>query len=95
MISPTEFLSSASLYRRLRKTISQKVLICLSLSLFGLNLTFLIGIDRTETYGSCVAAAVFIHYFLLASFAWTFVEAILQYMRLGFPMLPTYCFSFW
>lgn len=67
--------------RRLRKTNSQKVLICLAVSLLGLNLTFLIGIKQVHPPIACYTVAATLHYFLLCSFAWMLVEAILQYLR--------------
>ena len=68
-------------FRRLRKTNSQKVLVCLAVSLLGLNLTFLLGIRQVHPRIGCYIVAAALHYFLLCSFAWMLVEAILQYLR--------------
>ena len=64
-------------YRRFRKTNSQKVLALLAMCLLARDITFVAGIDRTEPQAGCVAVAIILHYFLLCSFAWIFVEAIL------------------
>ena len=71
-------------FRRLRKTNSQKVLVCLAVSLLGLNLTFLLGIRQVHPRIGCYIVAAALHYFLLCSFAWMLVEAILQYLRIFF-----------
>ena len=36
----------------------------------GILLVFGIGIDRAETFGGCVTASVFIHYFTLVAVMW-------------------------
>lgn len=57
------------------------MLICLAVSLLALNLTFLIGVEQTGAPIVCTAIAVALHYFLLCSFSWMFVEAVLMYHR--------------
>ena len=73
--------ASSFYFRRFRKKNSQKVLIFLAVCLLARDVVFMVGIERTETYAGCVTVAVLLHYFLLCSFAWMFVEAIIQYLR--------------
>lgn len=69
------------IFKRMRQALSQKVLFNLSLALLLLYVTFLVGIERTENTVACTIVAILQHYFLLSSFAWMAVEAILQYFR--------------
>ncbi|XP_071959452.1 adhesion G-protein coupled receptor G6-like [Antedon mediterranea] len=67
--------------KSLRKLQPQKILLNLCASLTCLYITFICGID-TATPGTvpCIAIAVLLHYFLLASIAWTAVEAANMYL---------------
>ncbi len=40
------------------------------------------GIERTSNENACIAVAALLHYFLLVSFAWMLVEAVLQYLTM-------------
>ena len=55
------------------RNLAGKNLMCLVFSLFWAQLLFLVGIGRTENYGSCVFIAALIHYMFLASFSWMHV----------------------
>jgi len=68
-------------YRKLRQNPFQKVLANLALAILASNLIFLIGIERTENAAGCIAVAALLHYFILVSFSWMFVEAFMQYKR--------------
>ncbi|XP_071957584.1 adhesion G-protein coupled receptor G6-like [Antedon mediterranea] len=67
--------------KSLRKLQPQKIMLNLCASLTCLYITFICGID-TATPGTvpCIAIAVLLHYFLLASIAWTAVEAANMYL---------------
>ncbi|ESO88055.1 hypothetical protein LOTGIDRAFT_126903 [Lottia gigantea] len=52
-------------------------------------IVFLAGINQTDDYGGCIAVAVLLHYFILASFMWMLMEGILQYL-LFVRVLGTY-----
>ena len=43
---------------------------------------FVVGINRTEVYGGCVAVSVLIHYFTLVAVLWMTAEAILMFQKL-------------
>lgn len=45
-------------------------------------LVFVIGIDRTESFGGCVAVSVLIHYFTLAAVMWMGAEAVLMFQKI-------------
>eukprot|EP00794_Sanderia_malayensis_P014271 gene14271-15758_t len=62
-------------FRKLRKTLPSRILICLSLSLLATMLIFLGGSLVRSTIG-CETIAVLLHYFVLASFCWMNVEAL-------------------
>ncbi|KAL3856102.1 hypothetical protein ACJMK2_015297 [Sinanodonta woodiana] len=69
------------IFRNLRKGRGQKTLVCLCFAMMGSAILFLVGIDRTETYGGCITVSVLLHYFILASFMWMLIEGIVQYLR--------------
>ncbi|KAK3607732.1 hypothetical protein CHS0354_040642 [Potamilus streckersoni] len=69
------------IFRNLRKGRGQKTLVCLCFAMLGSAILFLVGIDRTETYGGCITVSVLLHYFILASFMWMLMEGMLQYLR--------------
>ncbi|GIY80897.1 adhesion G-protein coupled receptor G6 [Caerostris darwini] len=70
------------LFRKWRKDAKHKVLFNLSLALACFLLLFLAGIERRGSRRGCMAVAVLLHYFMLASFAWMLVEAFMQYLSL-------------
>jgi hypothetical protein len=47
--------------------------------LIGAQLTFLIGIDRTTPNLACHVSALFLYYFLLASFMWMLIDGWILY----------------
>ena len=60
-----------------------RVLVQLSLSLLLLNVAVLLSnLKGTVSPEACTAIAVLIHLFLLSSFCWMFVEALLLYQLL-------------
>ena len=57
------------------------VLLHLSLALLAVDIIVLAGVDQTSNYGGCCAVAALLHYFLLVSFLWMLVEAVIQYLK--------------
>ncbi|GFY34950.1 adhesion G-protein coupled receptor G4 [Trichonephila clavipes] len=70
------------LFRKWRKDSKHKMLFHLSLALICFLLLFIFGIMKKEPKYGCITIAVFLHYFMLASFAWMLVEAFMQYLSL-------------
>ncbi|XP_052814006.1 uncharacterized protein LOC128241063 [Mya arenaria] len=68
-------------FKHLRNGRGQQVLINLSVSMLCSAILFLVGVERTESRGGCIAVAALLHYFILVSFMWMLVEGILQYLR--------------
>ncbi|CAL1285037.1 unnamed protein product [Larinioides sclopetarius] len=66
-------------FRKWRSELRHKVLFSLSLSLFFFLIIFLYGIERLGSMYGCMTVAMLLHYFMLATFSWMIVEAILQY----------------
>lgn len=54
----------------------------LSITLLITELTFMLGMDRTDTPFLCGLTAGFLHFFLLAAFIWTFLESFDLYVNL-------------
>ncbi|XP_016085130.1 adhesion G-protein coupled receptor G4-like [Sinocyclocheilus grahami] len=73
-----------TLLEKLRRDYPSKILLNLSLALLGLNLVFLLNswISSFGIYGLCIAVAVTLHYFLLASFTWMGLGAVNMYFAL-------------
>ncbi|XP_058884007.1 uncharacterized protein LOC117405720 [Acipenser ruthenus] len=72
-------------FEKIRKDYPSKILIQLCTALLFLNLVFLIDswiALYKDVPGLCVAVAVFLHYFLLASFTWMGLEAFHMYLAL-------------
>ena len=69
------------LCRKFRKGQIQIALLNLSIALIVVNLLVLLGVDRTSNHIGCIIVAALLHYFLLVSFAWMLIEAILQYYK--------------
>ncbi|XP_007890026.2 adhesion G-protein coupled receptor G2, partial [Callorhinchus milii] len=71
-------------FEKLRRDYPSKILINLCTALLFLNMVFLIDswISAYEVNGLCIAVAVFLHYFLLASFTWMSLEAFHMYLAL-------------
>ncbi|KAL5017883.1 hypothetical protein ScPMuIL_003605 [Solemya velum] len=81
------------LFRTMRTSRGQKVLFNLSLSMLCSMVVFVVGIDRAEHRAGCIVVAVLLHYFILVTFMWMLVEAILQYLALV-KILGTYIPNF-
>ncbi|NXP38014.1 AGRG2 protein, partial [Leiothrix lutea] len=71
-------------FEKIRRDYPSKILIQLCAALLLLNLVFLLDswIALYDTRGLCIAVAVFLHYFLLASFTWMGLEAFHMYLAL-------------
>ncbi|XP_032881903.1 adhesion G-protein coupled receptor G6 isoform X2 [Amblyraja radiata] len=71
-------------FDKLRRDYPSKILMNLSTSLFFLNFIFLINgwIASFNIAGLCIAVAVLLHFFLLASFTWMGLEAVHMYIAL-------------
>ncbi|KAK8770196.1 hypothetical protein V5799_013339 [Amblyomma americanum] len=71
-------------FKKWRKGTGHQILFNLCLSLLGALASF-VALSalpkRRASLASCTCVGVALHYFLLVSFAWTFVEALLQYLR--------------
>ncbi|KAH3752392.1 uncharacterized protein LOC127848548 [Dreissena polymorpha] len=81
------------IFKHLRNGRGQQVLVNLSVSMLCSAILFLVGMDRTSSYGGCIAVAVLLHYFILVSFMWMLVEGVLQYLRFV-KVLGTYIPNF-
>lgn len=71
-----------NVFRKLRQKDVTKYHIQLCCALIGMLLVFVIGIDRTENFGGCVAVSVLIHYFTLAAVMWMGAEAVLMFQKI-------------
>ncbi|KAL5010499.1 hypothetical protein ScPMuIL_012804 [Solemya velum] len=80
-------------FREMRASRGQKVLFYLALSMLCSMIVFIVGINRTEHRIGCIIVAVLLHYFILVTFMWMLMEAILQYLRLV-KVLGTYIPNF-
>lgn len=83
------FFTQKSLHRKSKASDATKILINLFVAMFTLNLSFLINesIANLGNFGACVAMAATMHYTMLATFTWFFMEAIHLYFNLW--KLPT------
>ncbi|CAL1269308.1 unnamed protein product [Larinioides sclopetarius] len=70
------------IFRKWRAQLKHKILFNFSLSLFLFLFLFLIGAQKKHWNYGCLAIAILLHYFVLASFSWMLVEAYLQYLIL-------------
>ncbi|XP_076368163.1 uncharacterized protein LOC143255804 [Tachypleus tridentatus] len=68
-------------FRKWRKGIGHQTLCNLAVALLGSLVIFLIGINKKHGPGPCMLSAVLLHYFLMVSFGWMLVEAVVQYLR--------------
>ncbi|XP_022246261.1 uncharacterized protein LOC106460925 [Limulus polyphemus] len=68
-------------FSKWRKGIGHQTLCNLAVALLGSLVIFLIGINKKHGQGLCMLSAVLLHYFLMVSFGWMLVEAVLQYLR--------------
>ena len=69
-------------YRGLRLSLQRKILIQLCISMLGLYLAFLIGIDSTHSEIGCLIVAACLHYFVVTTILWMGVEARHMYITL-------------
>ncbi|KAH3774761.1 hypothetical protein DPMN_176154, partial [Dreissena polymorpha] len=81
------------MFKHLRNGRGQHALVNLSAAMLCSAILFLVGMDRTSSYGGCIAVAVLLHYFILVSFMWMLVEGVLQYLRFV-KVLGTYIPNF-
>ncbi|CAK6957153.1 adhesion G-protein coupled receptor G2-like isoform X1 [Scomber scombrus] len=72
------------LIRKGKASQATKILINLFVAMFTLNLSFLINetIANIENFGVCVAMAAVMHYTLLATFSWFFIQGLHLYFNL-------------
>ncbi|KAL1485648.1 hypothetical protein MTO96_031810, partial [Rhipicephalus appendiculatus] len=71
-------------FRKWRKGTGHQILFNLCLALVGALVSFVamaLVPKQCASLVSCTCVGAALHYFLLVSFAWTFVEALLQYLR--------------
>ncbi|XP_060919036.1 adhesion G-protein coupled receptor G5-like [Labrus mixtus] len=73
------------LIRRGKASQATQILMNLFVAMFNLNLSFLINdkIANLGNFGACVAIAAFMHYTMLATLTWFFMEALHLYFTLG------------
>ncbi|CAL1268772.1 unnamed protein product, partial [Larinioides sclopetarius] len=71
-----------AIFRKWREDVRHKILFNLSLCMALFLLIFVVGIQKTEWGYGCMAVAILLHYFMLASFFWMLVEAFLHYLCL-------------
>ncbi|XP_071387441.1 adhesion G-protein coupled receptor G4 [Centroberyx affinis] len=86
-------------FQKLLRDIPSKILVQLCLSLFLLNLLFLLDgwLALYPSTGLCISTAFFLHYFLLTSFTWAGLEALHMYLsivRVFTPYLSRYMLKF-
>ncbi len=63
-------------------SLQRKILIQLCISMLGLYLTFLIGIDSTHSEVGCLIVAALLHYFVITTVLWMGAEARHMYVTL-------------
>eukprot|EP00111_Clytia_hemisphaerica_P012507 TCONS_00036725-protein len=73
---------SYSAFRRLRRRLVPRLLLCLSISLIVTLLLFLMGVERSESETTCQVVAALIQYFLLVSFFWMAAQGINLYKKM-------------
>lgn len=66
--------------RKLRQGRAQQTLFNMAVALLCFQIIFLVGVKQTSIMPVCLAVAVLLHYFILVSFAWMLIEAVLQYL---------------
>ncbi|XP_046729416.1 adhesion G-protein coupled receptor G6 isoform X1 [Silurus meridionalis] len=71
-------------FEKLRRDYPSKILMNLSTSLLFLNMMFLLDgwLASYDMEGLCIAAAAFLHFFLLTSFTWMGLESVHMYIAL-------------
>ncbi|CAK6968602.1 mucin-3A [Scomber scombrus] len=86
-------------FEKLLRDIPAKILVQLCISLFLLNLVYLLNgwLALYPTIGLCISTAFFLHYFLLTSFTWAGLEALHMYLsiiQVFTPYLSRYMLKF-
>lgn len=66
---------------RWRTCLDNKIIASLSVSLFMMYLVFVTGFTQTSNELLCIGIAATLHYFILSSFCWMFVEAFHNYLK--------------
>ncbi|XP_032783700.2 uncharacterized protein LOC116921485 isoform X4 [Daphnia magna] len=74
-------LTTFAIFPTWRKPLGHKFLVQLSAALVLLLIIFVAGVDRVDNSKGCRVTAIFLHYFLLATFCWMTIEAYHQYQR--------------
>lgn len=69
------------MFKFLRRNAPSKVLIGMCISLGCLMISFLIFVKRTEPRWLCIVGSASLQYFVLTSFGWMFVEAVMLYLK--------------
>ncbi|XP_078355587.1 adhesion G-protein coupled receptor G6-like [Oculina patagonica] len=80
LVGLTLTLMTYALFRNLRKTNQQPILMSLCVALMLLLIVFIAGAARTENVIGCRIVAVLLHYFALATVMWMGVEGYNMYM---------------
>ncbi|XP_067434971.1 adhesion G-protein coupled receptor G4 [Thunnus thynnus] len=86
-------------FQKLLRDIPAKILVQLCMSLFLLNLVFLLDgwLALYPATGLCISTAFFLHYFMLTSFTWAGLEALHMYLsivQVFTPYLSRYMLKF-
>ncbi|CAL1539284.1 unnamed protein product [Lymnaea stagnalis] len=67
-------------FKKLRQGRAQQTLFNMAIALLCFQTTFLVGVKQTTVKPICLTVSVLLHYFILVSFAWMLIEAVLQYL---------------
>ncbi|KAH9512603.1 Adhesion G-protein coupled receptor G4 [Bulinus truncatus] len=67
-------------FKKLRQGRAQQTLFNMAVALLCFQTTFLVGVKQTSIKSVCMTVSVLLHYFILVSFAWMLIEAVLQYL---------------
>ncbi|XP_056249684.1 adhesion G-protein coupled receptor G2 isoform X2 [Seriola aureovittata] len=72
------------LIRKRKASQATKILMNLFVAMFNLNFSFLVNesIANLGNYGACIVMAASMHYAMLATFSWFFIEALHLYLNL-------------
>ncbi len=69
-------------HRNLRVRDATKIRVQLCIAIGCMLIVFVVGIDRTEVFGVCVAMSCLIQYFTMAAIMWMAAEATLMFRKL-------------
>ncbi|GFR83911.1 adhesion G-protein coupled receptor G6 [Elysia marginata] len=59
---------------------AQQTLLNMAIALLCFQTVFLFGVKQTAVWPVCMLVALLLHYFILVSFVWMLIEAVLQYL---------------